>query len=128
MQENSKEASKIYARAISEEKYNQGIEKLSELIDTNLNISNALQLRAHLYTLVNNKVQAKRDLNEAITLDPQSSGLFYDRGCLHQQLKEYNLALKDFCEAVNLAHIAGDSELIYATEHHFTEILEEMVS
>ena len=128
MKNKSSEADNIYSDAISSENYTQGIEKLNHIIAKGAHTCKALQFRSHLHSINGDKIQAKRDLNEAIELEPTSSGLYYDRGCLHHQMKEYYLALKDFCEAVNLAHKAGDDDLIHAAEHHFSEILEDMVS
>ncbi|WP_435577877.1 hypothetical protein [Gilvibacter sp.] len=98
------------------------------MIQNGEDICSALSLRSHLHYLTANNDQAKHDLNAAIELDSQRRGLYYDRGVLHSHMKEYYLALKDFCEAVNLAQLAGDNDLIDAAEHHFIELLEKMRS
>ena len=128
MSKDPEKANKIYSQAVSSKNYNLGIEKLSEMIHEGVDTCSALSLRSHLHYLTANTIQAKRDLNDAIELEPKVRGLYYDRGILHHHMKEYYLALKDFCEAVNLAQIAGDDDLIDAAEHHFIEILEKMRS
>ncbi|MDF7825058.1 hypothetical protein P4B35_13630 [Pontiellaceae bacterium B12227] len=128
MSERFEKAQKIYSECVSNEKYDRGFEELDGLIRDGVDIHSALQLRSHLHYLAGNKIQAKRDLDEAIELEPESGGLYYDRGVLHHHLKEYYLALRDFCEAVQLAQAMGDDDLIDAAEHHFIEILEQMRS
>ena len=128
MSERFEIAHKIYSECVRNNNYDRGFKELDELINKGVDTHKALQLRSHLHYLVGNKDQAKCDLDEAIKLEPKSGGLYYDRGVLHHRFKEYYLALKDFCEAVNLAHTIGDDDLIDAAEHHFIEILEKMRS
>ena len=128
MSERFEKAQKIYSECVRSESYDRGFEELDRLIIEGVDTHRALQLRSHLHYLVGNKIQAKRDLDAAIELEPKSSGLYYDRGVLHHHTKEYYLALRDFCEAVNLAQATGDDNLIDAAEHYFIGILEKMRS
>ncbi|MDC7997988.1 hypothetical protein [Gilvibacter sediminis] len=121
-----RKAQQVYSRAISSKDFYSGIQTLSEMIQNGEDPCSALSLRSHLHYLTANNDLAKRDLNDAISLEPESRGLYYDRGVLHSHMKEHYLALKDFCEAVNLAQMAGDNDLIDAAEHHFIELLENM--
>lgn len=123
-----KKAHQIYSECVSHGNYDCGIEELDRLILEGVDIQRSLQLRSHLHHLAGNPTQAMLDLNLAIEQDPESGGLYYDRGVLHQHQSAYHLALKDFCEAVHFASAAGDDDLIDAAEHHFIELLENMRS
>ena len=42
------------------------------------------------------------DLNHAIALDPQNAFLFYNRGNLYVQRKEYERAIEDYTAAISI--------------------------
>ncbi len=121
-------AQRIYSECVQTGNYEPSFDTLSALILKGDDVCRGLQLRSHLHYLAGNAGLAKSDLNEAISLAPSSAGLFYDRGSLHHHNNDYYLALRDFSDAVNLAHAVGDDDLIDAVEHHIIDILEKMRS
>ncbi len=96
-------------------------EQLLNFLDTvnaslqyNAHDSEALYRRAYLYGLIGCPRLAIRDLNKAINQDPSQSALHRERGVCHVDMQNYEKALSDFNQALNLNPNSGDARLARA--------------
>jgi tetratricopeptide (TPR) repeat protein len=121
------EASRAYHECVAVREYARGIEAIGALIDgKGVGVHQELSLRSSLHSLAGDHARALADLDRAIEMAPGHGALYHDRGELHRRNGAYRLALRDYSEAVLLAHAAGDDGLIDAVEHFFIAILEDM--
>lgn len=118
----------IYHDAVRSEDYAPAIAALGALADRGGDAVRALSLRSHLRLLAGDAAGALGDLDRAVGLAPGSGALRYSRAEVHRAGGAHRPALADLCEAVLLAHAAGDDGLIDAAEHAFAAILEGLRS
>jgi tetratricopeptide (TPR) repeat protein len=62
---------------------------------------NAYERRAHIYNEMGRDAEAMADLDAAIRLDPDPYVYWYTRAIAHNERGEYELAVRDFTEALN---------------------------
>lgn len=110
------------------EEYEQSMALLTKAVQENVDPAKAYGLRWHIHFLRGNYGLALRDLDHAILLNGNSANTFYNRGYLNRHMKRYGAALADFKQAMSLAKIHGDNDLVDAAEHHVYELKKRQMS
>ena len=100
------------------DEYDQALEVLASVLRASPKEKKAYNLRWHIRFLQGDPKGALADLNEAINIAPESAEALYNRGYLHEHLKQYREAEADFRAALEIAKRRNDENLIYAIEHH----------
>jgi tetratricopeptide (TPR) repeat protein len=69
-----------------------------------------------------NKQRAIADFNEAIRLNPNNAGTYYNRGIVRDKLADKQGAIDDFQKAANLYQQQGNSELYKNSQDRIREL------
>ncbi len=79
------------------------IASISEVIKSNPNDANALNLRGTAYGGIGDYKRALDDFNAAIAIAPDYHQAYANRALIHVQMKQFDLAMRDYDKAIQLA-------------------------
>ncbi|MBN1788932.1 MAG: tetratricopeptide repeat protein [Bacteroidales bacterium] len=92
---------------INENKLNDALVKVQDVIEMAPSNIPALQKRINIYFLMNNEKESVRYVDEAIRKYPEVGEFHYLRGIINNERGKYIRALDDFNQAINL-HSSGN--------------------